>query len=195
MADFFDYEMKIDLNFKVVDDYEEKYKEYLHQIAREILKEAIDNLKTGDPYPQWVTGTLAQSGRIDISHLNNFEVGVQFGAPHAPFVEFGTRPHIAPLGPSLEYKIIKRRKTKKREIEITSPPNQTTNPLDWWAWRLEKKEGIKTAKYGVHTKLGFNVWKKIIGAGTDPHPFLLPAKESVSRRLKEIAEQHGLEAK
>ncbi len=185
--------MEIDFDFKSIENFEQKYKDFLHQVAREVLKEAIDNLKRGDPYPQWVTGSLGQSGKIDITHLNNFEVIVFFDAPHAPFVEFGTRPHVAPLGPSLEYKTIRKRGSKKAIIEIASPPSQTDNPLDWWAWRLMKREAIKTAKYGVHTKLGFGVWKKIIGSGTDPHPFLLPAKESVSRRLKDIAKQNGLE--
>lgn len=147
-----------------------------------VLKYALANLEKNE---SWVTGNLAQSGKVELKkNLLLMEGEVIFGAPYAAFLEYGTRPHWAPLGPSL----------KKDQ---SSTPSITKNPLDYWAW----KKGVKTIIpcrmnnkwYGFHTSLGWGVWKKIGAVGSDPHPYLRPAIQLAKTKIKELAKKYNLE--
>lgn len=144
-----------------------------------ILKYALENLAKNE---SWVTGHLAKSGRVEVKKNKDLIEGeLLFGAPYASAVEFGTRPHVAPLGPSLA----------KNQ---TSVPDPTSNPLDFWAWRKGEKKIIpcRIGKrfYGFHTSLGWGVWRKIMGRGADPHPYLRPAIAKAEQRLPGLIEKH-----
>jgi hypothetical protein len=182
-----------------------------------VLKYALENLKRNE---SWVTGHLAKSGRVEISKTMNYIEGeLLFGAPYAAYVEFGTRPHAAPLGPSLEvdyqetpsgkfkgYKPMPYRKvTKERKImgitvareltkRATRVPDPTTNPLDYWAWRKGQKKIIKCYAggrfYGFHLELAWRVWLKILARGSDPHPYLRPAIAKAERELPRLVRKH-----
>ena len=154
---------------------------FVDEVLNTILSEAQKNL---DKHGTSNTGRLAQSGRVE--KTSAYEGKVIFGAPYAKWVEFGTRPHWAPLGPSLPHK-----KTK-RGVRITGTPDPSTNPLDYWAWRRGSRKAIET-KYGVHTALGYGTWLKIAKQGTDPQPYLRPALDYVKANQAKIAQKHGLE--
>lgn len=142
-----------------------------------------------------ITGNLMKSGRSEFDR-KVLEGVVLFTAPYAAFVEFGTRPHTPPLGRSLEYRKLTRGKRKGR-IVITSTPDPEKQPLDFWAWRLREKEGMHcwlNGKYrGIHTVLGWHVWKKIREEGTDAHPYLRPAIDKARGEMKRLAKKHQIE--
>lgn len=165
---------------------EEQAQAFLQEVLDMILNLALENLASGG---QWVTGHLAKSGRVELLEM---EGSVIFGAAYAVFVEFGTRPHAAPLGPSLPHS--KRQVRGKTVIKITGTPDMTTNPLDWWAWRKGERDAVQT-KYGVHTSLGYGVWGKILKKGSDPHPYLRPAIQQVKGQVNRIAKKHGFKFK
>jgi len=155
---------------------------FLRDYLNQILFQAQKNLVAGT---NQITGQLLRSGRAEVDE-EKLEGEVVFSAPYAAFVEFGTDKHAAPLGKSLEYRV-----NRAGDIKITEVPNPTTNPLDYWSWRLGERAGIQT-KYGVHTALGFAVWIKILVKGTDPHPFLRPALDTVKARKNQIARKYGI---
>lgn len=187
-----------------------------------VLKYALENLKKNE---SWVTGHLAKSGRVEVTkNMNYIEGELIFGAAYAAYVEFGTRPHAAPLGPSLEvdrvetkggkfkgYKPTKYRKvTKERKVlgvtvarELSKGysrvPDPSSNPLDYWAWRKGEREIIPCYMngvfYGHHVKLAWGVWKKILSRGSDPHPYLRPALDKAKRRMPALVQKHLIGAK
>lgn len=142
-----------------------------------------------------ITGNLMKSGRSEFDRLV-MEGLVIFSAPYAAFVEFGTAPHIAPLGGSLEYRKLTRGKRKGR-IVITSTPDPEKQPLDFWAWRLQERNGMHcwdNGQYrGVHTVLGWHVWKKIRDEGTDAHPYLRPAIDKARGQITKLAAKNQIE--
>ena len=186
----------------------------LNDIGDAVLTEATENLARNG---QWVTGHLAKSGEMEVNKAE-LEVTVIFNAPYAASVEYGSRPHAAPLGPSLEVDItespirrsqqikIKRKiETGKRvegvrglakgfpkEVKFSGTPDPKANPFDYWAWRRGKRKIINT-KYGYHTALGYGVWLKILTKGGDPHPYLRPAIDKVKAFLGFYAKKYGLD--
>lgn len=176
--------------------FEEAMDNFIRKVADEILRHAVNNLDRTreDGYITSNTGRLAQSGRVE--KLKDAEYQVLFEAIYGAWVEFGTFPHFAPLGVSLKHRTLKSGKNKGKLI-ITSLPDPTTNPLDWWAWRRGVRDGVHAwdnGKYrGVHTSLGWGLWLKIKELGTDPHPFLRPAIAQVQAQLSQIATEFGLE--
>ena len=170
--------------------------QFFIDVLDRIIEVALENLGTprADGFITWNTGPLGKSARKEWNSeaMKGFII---FSAPYAAFVEYGTDPHIAPLGPSLAHKKLQRGKNKGK-LRITKSPDQTKNPLDWWAWTRQKRIAIyswyKGKYYGVHTLLGFSVWKKIQEQGSDPHPYLRPAIIKVQNEMPAIAKQHGL---
>lgn len=186
----------------------------LNDLGDAVLTEATENLERNG---QWVTGHLAKSGHMKVDKAE-MEVTVIFDAPYAAAVEYGSRPHAAPLGPSLPVDIVtspvrgtKRAKIKRkvvsdkrhtgftglakgfaRKISFSGTPDPNENPFDYWAWRRGKRQIIKT-KYGYHTKLGYGVWLKILKVGGDPHPYLRPAIDTVRAFLGFYAKKYGLD--
>lgn len=141
-----------------------------------------------------ITSNLLKSGRTEFDR-KVLEGIIIFSAPYAAFVEFGTRPHFPPLGAPLEHRQLTRGK-RKGKIVITSEPDPETQPLDFWAWRLQERDGMHAwynGKYlGVHTVLGFSVWKKIGEEGSDAHPYLRPAIDKARGTINELAEKHQI---
>jgi len=191
-------EMKMD-KLKALPDMESMYIDAIRGFYEDmldlILQEAQDNLKKNN---SWVTGNLAQSGRVELEENEADLVGlVIFGAPYASAVEFGTKPYVAPLGPGLEYTQKKVRKGEKPNIIIKGTPDIMKNPLDYWAWKKGVKGGMHCwldgEYYGVHTWLGWGTWKKIMARGQSPHPYLRPAMDKLMVMAPSIAKRHGLE--
>lgn len=183
-------EIKADLNLQRINFQEaasETVRKFMEDVLDRILALALENLAKNE---SWVTGTLAQSGRVEMEK-KLLEGELIFGAPYAPYVEFGTRAHRAPLGPSLPYEI--ERKKGRENIRLMGVPDPTSNPLDHWAWRKGEREIKDFERYGVHTTLGFAVWAKILERGSDPHPYLRPAIDAVKREIPRIAKRYGLE--
>ena len=174
--------------------FEEAIKNLYKDILDLILEYAQDNLKKNN---SWVTGNLAQSGRVEIETREEVEGQLIFGAPYASAVEFGTKPYVAPLGPGLEYKQKKVKKGEHPDITINGTPDMLRNPLDYWAWKKGVKGGmlcwLDGKYYGVHTYLGWGVWKKIMARGQSPHPYLRPAMDQVMPLVPSLAKKHGLE--
>lgn len=178
--------------------FEEATTNFLRKVADEILRQAVTNLDRTreDGHITSNTGRLAQSGRVD--KISDTEFQVFFEAIYGAWVEFGTFPHAPPLGVSLKHRTITRGK-RKGQLVITSKPDITTNPLDWWAWTRGIKDGIhawdpQSKKYrGVHITLGWFTWLKIREFGSDPHPFMRPAIAQVQSQLSTIAAEFGLE--
>lgn len=157
------------------------------QFAKEFLEKETNQ----------ITGNLMKSGRSEFEFGEQVLEGIViFSAPYAAFVEFGTAPHIAPLGGSLEYRKLTRGKRKGR-IVITSTPDPEKQPLDFWAWRLREREGMHCwdqGKYrGVHTVLGWHVWKKIREEGTDAHPYLRPAIDKAKGHMNRLVYKYQIE--
>lgn len=172
-------EGKLKITIPKIKDIEKNFDKFIKDLATFILDEALENIMKNE---SWVTGHLAKSGRVEYDPGKK-EAKVIFSAPYASYVEFGTRAHTAPLGPSLEHSIVSRGKNKG-VIRIKGTPDKTTNPLDWWAWKKGNQEAVST-KYGVHTALGYALWIKIMREGTDPHPYLRPAiHKAQTTRLK-----------
>lgn len=149
-----------------------------------VLKYALENLKRNE---SWVTGQLAKSGRVEVNKTKDMIEGeLLFGAPYSAYVEYGTRPHVAPLGPSLA----------KNQ---SGAPDITSNPLDYWAWRKGEKTIIPCRLggkwFGFHTSLGWGVWKKIMARGTDPHPYLRPAIDKAKRDVPNLLKKHQIGVK
>jgi hypothetical protein len=182
-------------------------------ICDKILEEAIENLRRNE---NWVTGNLARSGftKFDKATLEGFVI---FSAPYAAALEYGSKPHIAPLGPSLPVTIGKRGGAKlqkrsvktgkyetilgipyKEKIKMVGTPDPSINPFDYWAWRKGKRKIINCGTYlgswkGYHTALGWGVWKKIQKVGTIPHPYLRPAVEHVRAFFGFFAKKYKFE--
>lgn len=173
-------------------DLEQAIGNFLEDFCDLILQYALDYLKKET---NQITSNLLKSGRVEFDR-KILEGVIRFTAPYAAFVEFGTRPHTPPLGPPLSYRTIKRGK-RKGVIIITEEPDPERQPLDFWAWRLKEREGMHChlgGKYrGVHTKLGWGVWKKIREEGSDPHPYLRPAIDKARVQLPILAKKYGLE--
>ena len=161
--------------------------DYLNLIKNESQSNLVKNGTSN-------TGKLSQSAIVELNK-EEFSGFLLYQAPYAAYVEFGTNPHRAPLGRSLPYKAITRGRNKGR-IRITSTPSIVTNPLDWWAWRRGVRFGmhcwLNKRYYGVHTTLGWGVWKKILRFGSDPHPFLRPAIDFARGRMNQIARKNGV---
>ncbi len=161
-----------------------KIEGFIQDYLDKVLKYALENLRRNE---SWVTGHLAKSGRVEISKAKDtFEGELLFGAPYAASVEFGSRPHVAPLGPSLAQ-------------NQSAAPDITTNPLDYWAWRKGSKTIIPCRLagkwFGFHTSLGWGVWKKIMARGTNPHPYLRPALDRAKRDIPGLVKKHLIEVK
>lgn len=141
-----------------------------------------------------ITGNLMKSGRTEFDE-KVMEGIVIFSAPYAAFVEFGTRAHIVPLGASVEYRKLTRGKRKGTMITM-KVPDPIKQPLDFWAWRLQEREAMHcwdSGKYrGVHTVLGWFVWKKIRDEGTNAHPYLRPAIDKARGEIGRLAERHQI---
>lgn len=178
--------IKMDADFKIIKPPKKAFNKAVMGFIEEYLEKikflALENLKRE---VNQITGNLARNVSIE---LNEAELSgtLLFEASYAAYVEYGTDPHVAPLGPSLPHT------GKGARLRISGTPDPTTNPLDFWAWRLGQREPIKN-KYGVHTKLGFFLWLKIMKKGTDPHPFLRPAIDRAKLFRSEIAKNHGFE--
>jgi len=65
---------------------------------------AVDALKSTRPYPPEDTGELVRSAKTTPTRTGAI---VAFDAPHAPFMEYGTRPHFPPLAPLADWAIRK----------------------------------------------------------------------------------------
>lgn len=141
-----------------------------------------------------ITGNLMKSGRSEFDRAA-MEGIVIFGAPYAAFVEFGTKPHAPPLGAPLAHRTLSRGK-RKGQIIITEVPHPEKQPLDFWAWRLKERNGVHAwdnGKYrGVHTSLGWHVWKTIRDFGTQPHPYLRPAIDKARGEMSKLAKKHKI---
>ena len=88
---------------KIYDDFLDQLDRAMDDMADFVLDKADDNLRSGDFSPAkgkgaFDRGTLARSGRVERKRLKK---RVIYDAPHAPFMEFGTRPHLPPLEPIL----------------------------------------------------------------------------------------------
>lgn len=158
-----------------------KIKNFMKDWLDLVLKYALENLKKNE---SWVTGHLGKSGRVDVERtLTYLEGELLFGAPYAAYLEFGTRAHAAPLGPTLD-------------PNLKKTPALTTNPLDYWAWKKGCKEIVpcKLGRkfYGYHTSLGWAVWLKILARGTDPHPYLRPAIDRAKRDIPSLIKKHKI---
>jgi len=66
--------------------------------------EAVDQLKGTRPYPPEDTGELVRSAKTTLIDRGAI---VSFDAPHAAFIEYGTRPHMPPLQPLMDWAIRK----------------------------------------------------------------------------------------
>lgn len=164
-------------------------KAILTEMVRDIIKLSHENLKKND---SWVTGQLAQSGNYSYDPTK-IAATAEFRAPYAAAVEYGTDPHFAPLGPDVDYK-----KTRSGELVLTGTPSNVTNPLDYYAVRKLGKREIAHCKwgkryYGVHTIVGFGIWKAIGLKGTDPHPYFRPAIDEVTLNKDKYIAKHQLE--
>jgi hypothetical protein len=60
----------------------------------------VDSIADTEPNPPEDTGELKRSIKVNKTR-NGASVSVD--APHAPFMEFGTRPHFPPIGPLAEW--------------------------------------------------------------------------------------------
>ena len=177
-----------------------------------MLEESTRNLAEGD---HMVTGHLAKSGRTEYDKQEREGILI-YTAPYAAAHEYGSRAHVAPLGPSLNVEIpiskktgkalapkIKKRRVEKvyksmglfikKKVRMLGTPDPKENPLDYWAWRKGKRKIINAGKYGYLTALGFGVWKKIIGSGTDAHPYVRPAMDKVKSFFGFFAKKYGFD--
>lgn len=155
-------------------------------MARDVLAEALSNLRANGSY---VTGKLAQSGSIEVTDAEML-VEVLFKAPYSGAVEFGSAPHWVPLGGSLKHK-----KGRGGKLRLVGTPHPKRQPLDFYAVRKFGSRDIRHCNwgkkyYGVHTVLGFEIWKAIGIGGTQPHPFFRPAIDLVESNRRKYENQY-----
>ena len=174
------------------EDIEEAFANFMQDFIDKILMYAKEFL---EKETNQITGNLMKSGRSEFDRAA-MEGIVIFGAPYAAFIEFGTKPHAPPLGAPLAHRKLTRGK-RRGQLIITETPDPDRQPLDFWAWRLKERDGVHAwdnGKYrGVHTALGWHVWKKIRDFGTNPHPYLRPAIDKARGEIGKLAEKHKIE--
>jgi len=201
--------VKVDLGHLLMQNVERLIMDMLDKM----LEESTRNLAEGD---HMVTGHLAKSGRTEYDKEAQEGICI-YTAPYAAAHEYGSRAHVAPLGPSLNVEIpiskktgkalapkIKKRKVEKgykpmgllikKKVKMVGTPDPKANPLDYWAWRKGKRKIIST-KYGYHTALGFGTWIKTMQSGSDAHPYLRPAIDKVKAFFGYFAKKYGFETK
>lgn len=182
----FDVEKKLGNSLRFQKEMPKSLEAMIINMARDILRISQENLVKNDSY---VTGKLSQSGLYEFDP-EDFTATVIYRAPYAAAVEFGTEPHFPPLGPSLKHK-----KLRSGRLVLDSTPSNITNPMDFYAVRKFGAREIGHCKwgkkyYGVHTIMGFGIWKAIGLKGTDPHPYFRPAIEEVEANRARYAEKH-----
>lgn len=200
--------VKVDLGHLLM----QNEKRLIMAMLDKMLELSTRNLAAGD---HMVTGHLAKSGRTEYDSATREGILI-YTAPYAAAHEYGSRAHVAPLGPSLNVEIpiskktgkamapkIKKRRVEKgykpmgllikKKVKMVGTPDPKENPLDYWAWRKGKRAIINTGRHGYHTRLGYGVWKKIMGAGTNAYPFVRPAIDKVKSFFGFFAKKYGFE--
>ncbi len=122
-------------------------------MAADVLATALRNLMRNKSV---VTAHLYGSGKLIKEGLGRYVV--QFDAPYAAYVEFGTRPHRPPIDPLISWA------TAKTRVN----PAQTGGE--------EFQRGIRD--------IAWSVARKIEREGTSPRPFAAPAAEEVVDRWR-----------
>lgn len=132
--------------------------EALDDVADQILERARDLLEIQGVFDE---GTLSKSG--DVVKEGKLSRRIQFTAAHAPYIEFGRGPNLGmpPLEPIKEW-------LRRKSIQPTAI-NPRTNKL----------------KYKNQDQLAWAIAKYIQKHGQDPKPFLRPAYDEISPKLKQ----------
>lgn len=85
--------VKIDVDDNAVDDFWDKLDAGLDDVADAILTNSQERVSVNN-------GELKKSGHKESEFLDK---SVVYDAPHGPYVEFGTDPHMPPLAPILKW--------------------------------------------------------------------------------------------
>lgn len=193
------------------------HKRLMMDLVDKMLEESTRNLAEGEHN---VSSYLTHSGRTEWDPTEQ-EAILIYDAPYAAAHEYGSRAHIAPLGPSLNVdipiskktgkklspKLAKRRVMKgwkpmglfiKKIIKMVGTPDPKVNPFDYWAWRKGKRKIINCGTFmgryrGYHTALGWGVWKKVIDQGTNAYPYVRPAIDKVKSMFGFFAKKYGFD--
>lgn len=132
-------------------------------------------------------GDLLASGEVKIDKENSSGI-VRWSAKHAPFVNFGTRPHWPPLGPILAWvkrNLVRFQDTSGKSVDVIRPGGSIA--------QRARKSPDSTA-----LRVARAIQAKIAREGTAPVPFAhqgaavakqkMPTllKENIDRRLKNL---------
>lgn len=157
-------------------------------IADAILFQADENLREGDFSPAkgagaFDRGTLARSGRVEGEGLVRYVI---YDAPHAKWIEYGTRPHHPPFKPIFEW--------VKRKIGISAKGRK-------YGTRSRKVTSIRhiirkiayrniADRSSEAVSVTWAIINKIAKVGTPPRPFFRRAIHAVEPRMVEIVQEN-----
>jgi len=162
----------LDKILKEIDNFEKKSTQSVEQIVRGAAKYCAGEAKKkiSQPYPEGAVDTGQLKNNITYERAPEQE-GITYrvgtNVLHAPFIEFGTKPHFPPLGDEthgLIRWVIRHMGAAKGKTPVFG--------------KVKKTDRVDKAK-----SIAFAIAKKIAKYGTPPKPFLRPAFIQAKQKL------------
>lgn len=105
---------------------------------------------------RYATGHLQQSLHAEVlpPQGSSLEGTVGSSAPYAPFVEYDTRPHVAPFAPFLPWATVKGFRGTGRSFVAGSAPQARLARIGWLGVKLHGTKGIHFLERALDSKGG-----------------------------------------
>lgn len=148
----------------------------LRSTARICQRYTVEEIRRAQPYAPVDRGELANS--VDTATIETGAI-THVDAPHAPFIEFGTRPHWAPLEALTEWVRRKGIVGKRRKSETRSEAARRG-----WETRRRRAAGLPDYDEAEIQKVAKLIQYKIAHHGTKPRHFMKKAYERAVERMR-----------
>lgn len=137
---------------------------------------AVEEIDRAKPYPAFDRGELHNSANHTMVHDGGL---VHVDAPHAPFIEFGTRPHWPPLEPLVQWVLRKGMVGKRGKSASRSEAAKRG-----WETRRRKVSGGPSYEEAEARQIARLIQFKIAARGTEPRFFMQKAFRRGVRKMK-----------
>jgi hypothetical protein len=158
----------VDRTQEAIKGMKKAYDQSAERVANFVLEKASDNIVSKNLTDK---GDLLGSGYVYRMGSGHYRVG--FAAPHAPPIEFGSKPHFPPIAP-LEAWV-------RRNLRVVNIVSATRGPLaSFPVYKPKKKAGTSSLKRDAANSIAWAIAINIAKHGQRPKPFFRPALQDAN---------------
>jgi len=145
-----------------------------NRIINKFLDDIADDIfARSQEYVAVDESTLKKSGHIERKFMNK---AIIYDAPHAEYLEYGTRPHWPPIQPIVDW--------CHRVLNLPYATKKADRTRGFRAGKRLVFSEASGAKEGTAEQVGFLIARKIAEKGTEPQSYLRKSLEEVIFKYK-----------